>query len=329
LTHLYTLSILSLSPELQIEGTYLAMRYQKYTYPWYIFKNLFKNFLMFLMPSAINRIRQTTGTGNPQLDQDIVQIVEYSKGVFEKYCRYMAKKNMNTTLNNKTIVELGPGDTMATAFFFLAYGAKRVVCFDRFKLLQNTTKNTLIAQQVLSILPEQQRQHLQTILSFDDLKQVRWDPIRLQYLHNRYENITLENNSVDIILSNAVLEHVQNLDVLFSHMYRILKPGGIMVHAADLKSHELHHATQLDFLTIPSSLWKYMTFYRGAPNRARKTDYEKLINHYGFELTFFKFTSRIPQEDIHIFIQKYPNHAANFATEDLSCGGFLFAAKKL
>jgi len=283
---------------------------------------------MFLMPAAINRMRHTTGTGNPQLDHDIIQLVEYSKAVFEKYCRYMAKKDMSTTLNNKTIVELGPGDTMATAFFFLAYGAKRVVCFDRFKLLQNTAKNTLIAQQVLSILPEQQRQHLQTILSFDELKQVRWNPIRLQYQHNRNENITLENGSVDIIVSNAVLEHVQNLDVLFSHMYRILKPEGIMVHAADLKSHDLHHTTELDFLTVPDWLWWLMTFYRGAPNRKRWSHYKNLLDVHGFERTFFKVTSTFPAESIRTLRLKYPEHAKQFSDEDLSCGGFLFAARK-
>ena len=273
-------------------------------------------------------MRHTTGTGNPQLDHDIIQLVEYSKAVFEKYCRYMAKKDMSTTLNNKTIVELGPGDSMATAFFFLAYGAKRVVCFDRFKLLQNTAKNTLIAQQVLSILPEQQRQHLQTILSFDDQKQVRWNPIRLQYLHNRNENITLENGSIDIIVSNAVLEHVQNLDVLFSHMYRILKPEGIMVHAADLKSHDLHHTTELDFLTVPDWLWWLMTFYRGAPNRKRWSHYKNLLDVHGFERTFFKVTSTLPAESIRTLRLKYPEHAKQFSDEDLSCGGFLFAARK-
>ena len=298
------------------------------SYTWYVLINLLKNFLMLLMPAAINRIRRTTGTGNPQLDHNIAKLAEYSRGVFDKYCRHIAQPDDDTALSNKTVVELGPGDTMATAFCFLAYGAARVVCFDRFKLVLDTTKNTLIARQLLSILPEQQRLRMQAILSFDDRGQALWDTSRLQYLHNRNENIELENNSVDIIVSNAVLEHVQDLDALFASMHRILKPGGVMVHAADLKAHGLNYSTELDFLTIPATLWKCMTFYRGAPNRMRKTGYENLLAAHGFECTFFKVTSHISQEDISTFMLKHPDCAARFSDDDLACGGFLFAAKK-
>ena len=233
-----------------------------------------------------------------------------------------------TALRDKTVVELGPGDTMATALYFLAHGAARVVCFDRFKLVMDSAKNTLIARQVISTLSEPQRHLLQTILCFDDCGKVRGNPSRLQHLYSRNENIALENESADIIVSNAVLEHVQDLDALFASMQRILKPGGIMVHAADLKSHGLHHTTALDFLTIPETLWKCLTFYRGAPNRKRKTDYENLLARHGFEFTFFKVTSRIPREEIAAFQKGYPHCAANYSEEDLSCGGFLFAAKK-
>ncbi len=301
------------------------MRYCTLTYPWYLIKNLLKNFLMFLMPAAINRIRHTTGTGNPQLDQDIVQLVEYSKGVFEKYCRHISQTDICAALKNKTIVELGPGDTMATGLFFLAYGAARVVCFDRFKLIVNSPKNTLIARQILSIL---QQLILQTILSFDNQGQMSLDRTRLQYQHSLNEKIGLENNSVDIIVSNAVLEHVQNLDALFASMYRILKPGGLMVHAADLKSHDLHHTTELDFLTVPDWLWWLMTFYRGAPNRKRWSHYKNLLDAHDFKLTFFKVTSRFPLEAISTLRLSYPEHAKRFSDEDLSSGGFLFTARK-
>jgi len=303
------------------------MRYGTFTYPWYLIKNLLKNFLMFLMHEAINQIRHTTGTGNPQLDQDIVQLVEYSKGVFEKYSRHISKTDICAALKNKTLVELGPGDTMATGLFFLAYGAARVVCFDRFKLIVNSQKNTLIARQILSILPEPQQLQLQTILSFDNQGQMSLDITRLQYQHSLDEKIGLENNSVDIIVSNAVLEHVQNLNALFASMYRILKPGGLMVHAADLKSHDLHHTTELDFLTVPDWLWWLMTFYRGAPNRKRWSHYKNLLDVHGFELSFLKFTSTLPAESIRTFQLKYPKHAKQFSDEDLSCGGFLFAAR--
>jgi SAM-dependent methyltransferase len=305
-----------------------TMAHHIFSYPLFITKNLFKNLAMFVMPSLINRLRGTTGTGCTQLDSNIIELAEYARGVFTKYCLHITKDDTYKTLKDKTVLELGPGDTLATALFFIAYGAKRVVCCDRFKLVVNPAKNTAIARQVLSLLPEQQRLRLETVLTFDSFGQARLNPTHIQYLHSRNDEIALEDTSIDIIVSNAVLEHVQNPAELFAEMNRVLKPGGIMVHAADLKSHELHHKTDLDFLVIPELLWKWMTFYRGAPNRLRKSDYERQLRLYDFELVYFKITSSFAEEKIDSFKKMYPDHASQFTDDDLSCGGFLLAARK-
>ncbi|HCB51051.1 TPA: hypothetical protein DEP21_00420 [Patescibacteria group bacterium] len=40
------------------------------------------------------------------------------------------------------------------------------------------------------------------------------------------ENLPFEDNSFDLATSFFVLEHINNIDHLFSEVYRILKPGG-------------------------------------------------------------------------------------------------------
>jgi len=305
-----------------------TMVYRIFSYFWFLLKNILKNLAMFVMPSMINRLRGTTGTGNTQLDSNINELAQYAQGVFTKYCRHITKDDTYDALKDKTVLELGPGDTLATALFFIAHGAKRVVCCDRFKLVVNSEKNTAIARQVLSMLPEQQRLRLETVLNFDSCGHARWNPAHIQYLHSKNDEIALEDISIDIIVSNAVLEHVQNPAELFAAMNRVLKPGGIMVHAADLKSHELYHKTDLDFLAIPELLWKWMTFYRGAPNRLRKSNYERLLNRHDFKLDYFKITSSIANEKIKSFKKMHPKQASQFTDDDLSCGGFIFAARK-
>ncbi|WP_196598423.1 class I SAM-dependent methyltransferase [Pectinatus frisingensis] len=42
------------------------------------------------------------------------------------------------------------------------------------------------------------------------------------------ENLPFEDESVDVIISNAVLEHVDNLDKALSEMQRVLKPNGLV-----------------------------------------------------------------------------------------------------
>jgi len=297
------------------------MRTPAQYYPFFIAANLLKNVVMFLMPGIIHRIRRTSGTGNPRLDHNC-------RSVAGKYCRAIAPGDPCSAVQNKTIAELGPGDTVATALFLLAFGAGRVICADRYTLLLDQAKNAAVARQVLAVLPEEQRLRLQAILSFDGRGRVHWDTGRLQYLHTRDGNIPLPDESIDIIVSNAVLEHVQDLDSLFADMHRTLRPGGIMVHAADLKSHGMHRTTALDFLAHNETLWRCMTFYRGAPNRKRKSDYRRLIIRHGFTETCFKVTGTVSSGDIESFRQAFPGRAARFSDEDLSCGGFLFTAAK-
>jgi SAM-dependent methyltransferase len=43
--------------------------------------------------------------------------------------------------------------------------------------------------------------------------------------------LPFEDNSFDLIFSSNVLEHVEQLDVAFDEMKRVLAPGGIMIHS--------------------------------------------------------------------------------------------------
>jgi len=295
---------------------------------WFILRDLAKNLLMFLIPNTIHRIRGSTGTGNRQLDRDIPALVVYAQKVFQNYCRYLTQAGASIDFKDKTILELGPGDTMATAFIFIAHGARRVMCFDRFNLISNVKKNSLAAKTILSGLPQNQRVELLSELTFDGRGRLGVHGDRLCCIFNKSEKINLPDCSVDIIVSNAVLEHVRNLDKLFADMYRILKPGGMMVHAVDLKSHDPHAINPLDFLTLPDGLWKWLTCYRGAPNRKRKSYYDMLLKRCGFQLKTCKITNIFCDDDCQDFIRKNPGRGKAYTIEDLSCGGFIFAAQK-
>lgn len=44
------------------------------------------------------------------------------------------------------------------------------------------------------------------------------------------EGIPFEDHSFDLVLSNQVIEHVRDLDLLFAEICRVLAPGGVAVH---------------------------------------------------------------------------------------------------
>jgi len=50
------------------------------------------------------------------------------------------------------------------------------------------------------------------------------------YLYNGHERFPFEDGSFDFIFSNQVFEHIEHLDNTLNELYRILKPGGLMIH---------------------------------------------------------------------------------------------------
>ncbi|MCU0754061.1 MAG: class I SAM-dependent methyltransferase [Xanthomonadales bacterium] len=53
---------------------------------------------------------------------------------------------------------------------------------------------------------------------------------QLEFLHGSLESVPLADQSVDLIYSRAVLEHVGNLQSAAGEMARVLKPGGYCLH---------------------------------------------------------------------------------------------------
>jgi len=62
-------------------------------------------------------------------------------------------------------------------------------------------------------------------------------PILIKYCVPWYDSSVLEKESVDMIYSQAVLEHVDNLDSVYQTLFHWLKPNGFMSHQIDFKCH--------------------------------------------------------------------------------------------
>lgn len=283
---------------------------------------------MLLFPRFIIRLRKPTGTGNCYVDGDVSASAAYSRSVHEKYLRFLQAQDSASFLQGKTILEIGPGDSLGVAFLFLANGAEQVICIDRFPLLQDMHKNTQVAKLFLKELPEQQGKCFLNSISFDGKENVVWDNSRLRYCCSRKGAIPVQDKKVDLVVSNAVLEHVSKLDELFCELSRITKPGALMVHAADLGPHQLNLNNPLDFLLMPEWLWQLMTSQRGAPNRARKSYYENILKKYSFEILQMEVTERFSQKDVDAILRHNPRLLKIMSWEDIACKSILFCAKR-
>lgn len=53
-----------------------------------------------------------------------------------------------------------------------------------------------------------------------ELREIEWEPYRIPF----------DDSSFDVVITNTILEHVQNHAELYSEIKRILKPGGCAIH---------------------------------------------------------------------------------------------------
>jgi SAM-dependent methyltransferase len=125
-----------------------------------------------------------------------------------------------------------------------------------------------------------------------------------------------------LVVSRAVLEHVNDLPATFRDMRRALAPDGVALHLVDLKSHGLHRRNPLDFLTWPDVLWTLMYSCKGVPNRLRPGDYRAAAQAAGLEIASMVATGRARREDV---TEVRPHLAAPFrglSDDELAWLGF-------
>ena len=171
----------------------------------------------------------------------------------------------------KVVAELGPGDSLGTGLAALLSGVERYYAFDVVKFAGNERNlqifDALVALfQARAPIPDDAefplvRPHIRSytfpahLLSEERLR-AALEPQRLARLRHAimhtadaqnevryaapwFDSSTIERETIDMIFSQAVLEHVDELDGTYRAMRQWLKPTGIMTHTIDFKSHGL------------------------------------------------------------------------------------------
>ncbi|MCK5137879.1 MAG: hypothetical protein KAR19_18985 [Bacteroidales bacterium] len=180
--------------------------------------------------------------------------------------------NWNTVHSDipKVVAELGPGDSLGIGFAALLSGCTRVYAFDAVKYLDNQ-RNLKVFNEIVDLfkhradIPDNKEypnvrpeidnhgfpntiiseSQLKDALSNDRLDILREEIIDAENPQNQFikyqipwnDSKILEKGSVDFIYSQAVLEHVEDLEYTYIAMSNWLKPMGLMSHTIDFKSH--------------------------------------------------------------------------------------------
>jgi SAM-dependent methyltransferase len=188
----------------------------------------------------------------------------------------------------KVVLEIGSGPHLGTALAFLLHGARKVISND----IGNVNKvvpcdYAKTIQFLVKIVSDHATVPLRDIIrpvpGTGDAVEIQ--PAIFEAVpHTGAEALALPDESVDLIVSHSMFEHVKRPREVLANTFRVLRRGGCCIHSIDLRDH-LNPLDPLGFLR--KSREEYDP--GGTENRVRWLDFVRLFEDAGFELGNLEF----------------------------------------
>jgi hypothetical protein len=257
---------------------------------------------------------------------------------------------------NGLIVELGPGDSLGTGLSALLSGANRYIAVDVTQHA-NSQQNMKVLEELISLFanrapiptnnefpevkPHIDDFHFPANILNADCMEKNLDPKRLQaiadslletpkedtmiqYIDPSAASKAIRPSSVDLVFSQAVLEHAEHLPNLFGACQVWLKAQGLMSHQIDFRSHGTSREWNGHWV-YPEVIWRLIRGNRPyLLNREPCSTHLRLLAECGFQIA--------AEERIHHLSRlQRPQFATRFRTMpeiDLTTAGIYVLAEK-
>ena len=264
----------------------------------------------------------------------------------------------NLPADPKTVAELGPGDSIGVGLAALISGAEKYYALDAVAYA-DLTGNLTVFDELVDLFKKREPipgpnefPELNPVLSSYEFphhllsrERLEWslDKARLvairhsignpgtsdsqiSYMAPWMEAGVIPEESLDMIFSQAVLEHVNDLQFTYAAFYRWLKPGGCMSHRIDFRC----HGTAADW----NGHWRYTDrtwkLIRGRRpfliNREPHSTHIRLVVEEGFELVR-DLTTQMPSW--HSLCDFAPRYRGMSEEDFITSGAFIQAVKPM
>lgn len=252
------------------------------------------------------------------------------------------------------ILELGPGDSLGTGLAALISGYSVYFALDEVPFASNSEKNINIFNELLSLFSNHEA--IPDAIEFPAIKpslsdysfpdnllpdQLRSDQKKIDAITSALTELnkpngpityvspsnaarTIQQNSLDMIFSQAVLEHVDKLLELYENCFLWLKPGGLMSHQIDFKSHGVSKEWNGHWTYSPL-IWHLIRGRRPyLINRLPCSIHLKLLKEIGFEV--LHMTTHC--QDNKITRNQLAHDFTELTEDDLTTAGLYYIARK-
>lgn len=257
----------------------------------------------------------------------------YTFHVFKEFYQRALKYGVN--IKNSEILEIGAGKPLGTGIFWNFSGAKRYTSIDKFTqpnvddLWLNRFKSILS----MNLFNPQELDIDSLVTKKDGRYILNENSIRL--IQDSLEKHSLNGESFDFIYSNAVIEHMADIEIILKKLHKILKDDGVMYHGIDLREHHTNlrtvpdKDTSTEFLKYSKEEWEKM-FPPGSEfyiNRLRASDLQKYFEDSGFRIIDFIVTQEMDLDEA--VYSKIHSEFHKYTIGDLRITGISLALKKL
>ncbi len=190
---------------------------------------------------------------------DVQRTVAHATGIVDRLEAHGA-----IDWRGRRVLEIGPGSDLATGAVMLDRGASSYCAVD---LFDNR------AQADPALYPALSRTLGAAV-----------DPSRLEFCQTAFPSLPDLHGEWDLIVSNATLEHIEDIPVLFRRLYEVSAPGARMVHHIDAQTHMrwIREIDPWNILRYRDGVYERMLRFPGAPNRLLAGDYMRSAQSAGW-----------------------------------------------
>jgi SAM-dependent methyltransferase len=212
---------------------------------------------------------------------DVERTLVTGKGYLETLRRLLP------SLAGRTVLEVGPGINCGCVMLLAAYGARPMVV-DRFLTSwENDYHGKFYAFLAEELARRDPQANVRPIAAL--VEAGRYSESIICRHQTAIEGISATSQSIDYIVSNAVVEHLYDLERSFAQLHRITKAGGCHLHQVDFRDHR-DFSLPLEYLLLDEGEFQ-MLFHRchsECGNRYRPSEMTARIRAAGFEILSFE-----------------------------------------
>lgn len=197
---------------------------------------------------------ENQGKENHNPRKEFEQAIQYAVQLASGYINLFKSRNIDLTGLN--YLEIGPGADFAPQLVLASHGVN-VFLADKYIANWDPEYHPYFYKEFVRAWPGK-TDHIEKAIS-----QGGYDGL-LTFHSEAAENLeSIRSNSIDFVQSNAVLEHVVDIQITAKELARVTKTGGIHAHQIDLRDHRDFNSPLGHLLTPPAEYYKRRIAFGG------------------------------------------------------------------